>query len=290
MEELTIAPKTEGKGRSFRALGLSTVMANGLWDKSDGGNFERPVYASFAASEGEIRPFVANLMTGRQALKGGNNHRKAGYEFLKSIGYKVFYQRHEEGTVATLYLPDLCALDPGMVDPEGIKFVMLPGKAYLAREAARMPVAEIVRYARHLPFVKEKNTPVEDWRGHVSADWTEPLSVEVLTDMVPLSYLFTLFLGNRSRSPVPPDGKFFISLFLTCLKLGLASYPGESYYARSEFGKNARYGFSQNGDGGLVQGIAFQATHEEINAVLAAECTEYFKRVAVEIRFPDRRG
>ena len=207
LDELVIAPKnSDGKCRAFRALKVSAVMADTLWPMGASDKHDRPVYATFAASEGEIRPFVANLLCGRPAVPTDNrSYRRrgydSGYEFMRSVGYKVLWQRHEEGTLATVYLPDLVALDPGMVDPKGIKFVVVPGANYLADEAKKMSVDKIVSYVRGLPLVKEVNTPEKDWRGHVREGWEESLSREALAGMVPLSYLFTLYLSNRSRAP-----------------------------------------------------------------------------------------
>jgi hypothetical protein len=286
-EEVVISPKTEGKGKAFRAMKVSAVMADALWEMGESDKHDRPVYATFVASEGEIRPFVANLVTGRPATPTDSTHyhrrAEAGYEFMRSAGYKVTYQKHEEGTAATLFLPDLLALDPGMVDPKGIKFVIVAGKEYLETEAKKMPVKAIVDYVRRLPLVKEENEPEKDWRGHLVEGWKEPLSREVLEDMVPMSYLFALYLGNRSRAPIPPDGRFYLELFLACLKRGLASWPveGRPGYSREHFGQNAAYKFTEENaeSAKLAPSVAFMADHEEVEGVLAAECSEYFRRV-----------
>jgi len=294
LTEVVIAPKTEGKGRAFRAMKVSAVMADGLWPQSGNkdGKYDRPVCATFVSSEGEIRPFVANLLSGRPAIPLGNSnyHRRhgtdSGYEFMKSVGYKAFFFRVEEGTAATVYLPDLFAVDPGMVDPSGARFVILESKDKLAKEAEKMEVEDTVDYVRALPMVKEVNEAEKDWRGTVREGWKEPLSKEVLADMVPMAYLFTLYLSNRSRAPIPPDGRFYVQFLVACLKHGLASWPGDSSYYRNdyyrndrEFGKHGSFGFSEeNADAArLVQPIAFKATHEEIEALLSEQCAEYFR-------------
>lgn len=288
LEEVVISPKNSEKGRAFCAMHVASVSADALWELGKSDKHDRPVYATFAASDGEIHPFVANLLCGRPAIPvpsdrtyRGRRGTDSGYEFMKSVGYKVAWQRHEEGTLATLYLPELLALDPGMVDPKGVKFVVVPGADYLAAEARKMPVAEIVAYARKLPFVKEENEPERDYQGHVLRGWEEPLSRELLVEMVPLSYLFTLYLSNRSRAPIPPDGKFYLQLLLACLKQGLASLTSDGpSYGGKKFGRNESYKFSENGAeaGKLGRTVAFMATHEEVEATLAAECESFFKR------------
>lgn len=294
LDEVVIHPKTNtGKGRAFQAIKVAAIMADGLWEESGSKDqkHERPIYATFVASDSALRPFIANLCTGRPAVPLSNNHtwrrrgNDSGYEFLKSVGYKVCWQKTTEGTAATVYLPELVDLDPGMVDPEGIKFVVIPGAAYLKREVEKMPaglIDTIVDYARKLPVVREQNKPEKDHRGHLEIGWEEPFSREALAEMVPLSYLFTLYLSNRSRAPIPPDGRFYLGLLLSCLKHGLASWSNAGGRRDDDrFGHNTTYGFIEEGivEGRLSSGIAFMAKHEQIEALLASECVEYFKRV-----------
>jgi hypothetical protein len=168
-----------------------------------------------------------------------------------------------------------------MVDPKGIKFVVVPGLGYLTKQAVVMPVEEVVDYARALHMAKEANEPERDWQGHVQQGWTEPLSREVLAKWVPLSYLFTLYLSNRSRAPIPPDPKFYMQLLLACFKQGLASLStADSYSREKRFGHNVKYGFTEEGteEGGLSGGVAFSATHEELESLLAETCADYFAR------------
>src|SRR3990167_7260915 len=130
LTEVVIAPETGKKGRSFGALHLASATADALWPggATKKGYVSRPVYAVFLGSDAEMRPFAANLQLGRLAATGEHRrrHRQGGYEFLKSAGYRQAVQRHEEGAVLTVYLPELLNLDPGMVDPEIVRFVLAP--------------------------------------------------------------------------------------------------------------------------------------------------------------------
>lgn len=284
MNELTeyiIEPKTE-KGRAFRAFRLAAVTADGLWDVGSIDKHKRPVYATFATSEGEARPFLANLLTGRPAVPLTNSSRgAAGYEFLRSAGYRYFQDKGPAGTIVTVYLPDLFALDPGMVDPDGVKFVVLPPSAYLAGEAHSMPVGDMVTHARRLPWVRELNQRPgkDDWRRD---RWQEPLPVEYLRHLAPLSYLFALYLSNRSRAPIPPDGRFYFQLMLACLREGVATLPTEDrsyHYESNKFGEKTAFKFTAAGldVGGLGPAIAFSAKHNDVEGILAAECSTYFE-------------
>lgn len=292
LDELVIhSPESPGKkGRAFRALKVSAIMADALLPFQVGDKHDRPVYACFAGSEAEMRPFAANLLCGRPAVPLGNQNRpyrrnrgaESGYEFMRSAGYKTFFQRHEEGTILTVYLPELVALDPGMVDPKGVKFLVIPGAGYLEAEAKKLPTKmaeDCVSYARALPAVVKANEPERDWRGHVYSHWVEPLPRERLTELVPLSYLFALYLGNRTRAPIPPSGLFYIQLLLACLDRKLAAFSGDG--DRETFGQNKVYKFLEEGaeEGKLGDSIAFMADHEEVEVILAAECATYFSRV-----------
>lgn len=288
LPEVVIEPKNQdGKGRAFRAMRLCVVMADSLWEYGESEKHHRPIYASFIGSENELRPFVANLLCGRPAVAKNDSYRDyrrssgAGYEFMKSATYKTLWQRFEEGAVATVYLPELLALDPGMVDPKGIKFVALPGAAYLENEATKMDVTDCVTYVRSLPLVKGVNEPYRDYNGHIPSYWKEPLPEELLAAMVPLSYLFTLYLSNRSRAPIPPDGRFYLQLLVACLHQGLASWSSENSYREKSFGQNVSYRFIEvdTAEGKLAPGVAFSATHEEIEELLAKECETYFNRI-----------
>ena len=64
-----------------------------------------------------------------------------------------------------------------------------------------------------------------------------------------------------------------------CIQTGMTA-AHHLYSGNGGFGQNKTYKFVEEdlGHGRLAPGIAFSATHEEVEAVLAAECEEYFKR------------
>lgn len=286
----TIAPKSDSeKSRAFSALCTAYVTADRLWDLGASDKHDRPIYATFAASEGEIRPFIANLLCGRIAVpESDSTYRRrrgqeAGLEFMRSAGYKVAYQRFEQGTLATIYLPDFFMHDPGMVDPAKVSFVCLPGSAYLESQAQRLDIDRMVRYARLLPRVKKVNRKPEWWDRHEGKKPYEgPLEDARLTALAPLSYLFCLYLSNRSRAPMPPDGRFYLQVLLACLGEGLASFSTTEYGARSEgFGLYKSFGFAEevSQEAQLAPGIALHTKHQDLEDLLASECAEYFERI-----------
>ncbi len=259
MRDVVIAPQQEGKGRSFRATLVAAVEADSLWSGGETAtDHMRPVWAMFAGSEQELRPFGANLMTGRKVMFADGKRaygRKARekLEVLRSAGFATIRQRTLDGALLTAYLPDLFQIDPGMVDPAGAKFICMPNIADMAAQTI-----EVEPIARHVERL-----------GH-------PLDASKLRALVPLSFLFAAYLDRRTRFPLLADGRFYLQLLCACLKEGLASWPAETRsYRQEDFGHHSRFGFSAHAvdDVRLVEPIAFKATHDEIGAILDEQVT-----------------
>jgi hypothetical protein len=265
MREVRIEPKEEGKGRTFFSTCLATVECDNLWE---GGQTStdtvRPVWAMFAGSEQELRPFIANVTLGKKILIGGDRNayrrKEDRMEFLKSTGYQTVWQREPEGSVVTVFLPDLFQLDPGMVDPSGAAFIILPPTAWAASQ-------------------KIEAEPILDHVMSLEPNLEACIKRDDLAQLVPLSFLFGAYLDRRTRCPLVSDGRFYLQLMLACLDKGLASWSGDGYSRR--FGVHARFRFTEEGTAriGLDQGLAFQASHESIESVLSQQVELFFSIV-----------
>ncbi len=276
MQTLTIAPQQEGKGRSFTATLLSYVTADRLW--SGGGtstDTNRPVWIMYAASEGEASPFTANLRLGRKALMGEKSSysRKKSpcVELLKSAGYAFSTQRFSEGSVVTAYLPELFNLDPGMVDPKGASFIVLPSKEW--QDTQNLDIRACVQHAVAIGATKE-----------VSKDTTRPTSptAEQVAGLVPLAALFGIYLDRRTRAPLVPDLRFHVQLLIACLREGKASLSMTDTYSRDRiFGQNSATMLSEHNtcNVGLTPGVAFHSYHTDIEQTLAEQVTLYYREV-----------
>jgi len=279
--DVRIEPKVAGKGRTFCATYLASASADMLWEggETDTGDIERPVFAVFAGSDAELRPFVANLMLGRRGLVGDNGYSrraKKGFEFLKSAGFRYLWQREQEGSVVTVYLPELFLMDPGMVDPKAAKFVLLPSASWAARQ--EIDAAPIVKHARRLEIVKRVNKAPNVFEGS-REDFKEVLPDDKLAALVPTAYLFAAFLDRRTRAPLLADGRFYLQVMLACLNEGLASWSPTKDWGDPLFGEHKALAFAEYGttDAGYLPGLAFMAEHEELEALLAREVTTYFE-------------
>lgn len=204
MRDYTIQPEAGKKGRAFSAKLTAMVVGDRLWS-AGGGETIRPIWAQFVGTDAELRPFATNLKLGRKAeptdnRRGGNSDR---VEFLRSVGYQMAWQREPEGTILTVYHPDLFRLDPGMVDPAGATFVMLVPRwwteaqtvdaeaaraslfaAYLDRRTRCPLVADVAFYRQLLAAALETGIarqPKEDckWaRGSFAAEGLERAGVD----------------------------------------------------------------------------------------------------------------
>lgn len=264
MRDVIIAPADEGKGRTFRATMLASVEADLLWQGGlNSGDHIRPVWAMFAGSDQEMRAFSANLQMGRRitfARRGGYSRKEDRMEFLKSSGFRSIWQREEEGSIVTVFLPELIEIDPGMVDPMGIKFVLLPSHDWHA--AQHLDIQPMIKHAERL----------QDFS--LAADWVE--------DWAPTAFLFAAYLDRRTRCPLVADGRFFLQLMLACLKVGAATFavPGGYQYARDlGFGVHGSRQYFEDctADVGLRPGIAFKADHEGFEKLLAEQVELFFR-------------
>lgn len=255
MTPLHIAPRVDRADRKSRVFS-ATILAHATVD--DGDNL-RPAYVAFAGEDTELRPFVANLRDGRQATDGS----RLRVELLKTARYEWAWARYPEGAVATAFLPDFCRADPGMVDPELVEFLCLPGRRWADRQAFR-DRARVAEYGEAL--VRERRDARELFPD------AEPDGVRAAVDrLVPHAHLFCVYLDRRTRAPLPADGRFFVQVFLASLRLGLAHRLGRGYRGpRAEGLEDA--GIAPEG------AVLFRASQEAAEGMLADEVREFFGR------------
>lgn len=273
MKEYVIQPREEGKGRSFGATCAALITAYGAFAEGCEGKTIRPVWALFANTDSELRSFVANLKGGRKAQPPGYGKKgdESRLEFLRSVGYQVSWQREAEGALATIYHPELFRLDPGLIDPRGISFVLLVPSDW--SQAQDVDVATAVRHVVGIsPHVGE----------------------ERLSSLVSTAYLFAAYLDRRTRCPLVADGRFYLQLLVAALETGVASLPGSdigrrgSMYMREEWGRHAHHQFNveigtgYDGSGlhtiGLDHAISVLVKHPAFEEFLAEQVTLFFER------------
>jgi hypothetical protein len=257
------------KGRSFTGTCVAVAVARGLDETATQVEALRPVWASFAGSDMALRPFVSNLRLGRKADPAGVHKPKPNQrlEFLKTSGYQVGWQREAEGSIATLFLPELVKLDPGMNDHLTIRFVMLVPQWWLWQQEAAMQRAE--------PAVQ-----------HLERAGKYPIERTTALELVPSASLFAAYLDRRTRCPIIADARFHLQLLCASLDAGMASFPGDDiqyqrYGSRGNVWGCSKHGFHAEGLelAGIRHAVAFLADREEFEEMLAEQTRIYLSKV-----------
>lgn len=255
--KLTIAPKGE-KGRSFSAELLAVAQADSLWEGGGtSSDAKRPVWMVLGGSELELRAFMANLMTGKVAVEDSRRHnfdalRGTKYEILRSAGYAHHTLKVGGGAVTTLYLPDLFCLDPGMVDPEYVRFVVVPPKAWVAAQSFDLD---------------EARTLVERLSG---TRWD--VKDAEIHDKLAEGVLFLSYIDRRCRYPIPFSPALGAWLMMVCEQRKMLFRPTSHY----SYSYNREYQVEGAERVQALPGFAFNAKHDVLGEVLSTEIRRWF--------------
>lgn len=226
--QLHIDMSTSTKGRVFRAEMVAHSRFKSAEPETDKW---RPVWAMFAGTETQLRPFMANLTTGRSASERMSDRDKGTtIEFLKSKGFKTTWQRTEHGMLATIYRQDLFLVDPGMVDPSMVTFMIAPTDDFLH------PSKDAADYLRSI-VGEERIKKINQYQMLMDCDYIAALAPS-----------FCAFVDRRCYFPIPPHHRFYARFLAACLDQRLASFgtPSRSYSSR-----NGDWGRSFGEDDGM---------------------------------------
>lgn len=264
MKFLRVESKEDSKGRSFRGEIVCYALANQFWEGGENASREliRPVFAVFACSDAEARPFQANLQCGNKAqcFNDYGHDDRTKWEFMRSAKYTYVPQKHPEGVFVQVYLHDLFRNDAAMVDPNEVKFILLPAKEWLAPEDQRV--------TDHL----------RAWFGRI--DWkdrgvTAPTD-EQIEAIARTCHLWARQIAVRTKLPIPNDARFFAQALAACLLVGVSTFAGDRHSWSPPFGQHG--GFITEGLElfGLSSGIATKAKHEDIAKVFVENVEIFF--------------
>ena len=200
-------PRAAPKSRAFRAQYLAHVCARGWWPGDEGSSdATRPAWLLCAASARAARPFVANLQTGHRALltpyhAGGSwaAGPPVALELRKSAGYRFLWQRVPAAggvqALVTAYLPDLVRLDPGFIDPDGVRFLALTPQWWIAQETARAAADPA------LPAALTAHAAACGWLAAPRPGGGPPWTVDALLALLPQAVHAVTYLERRTTRP-----------------------------------------------------------------------------------------
>lgn len=288
MQRLVIekqAATKHGKTRRFSAVLLAYLTADPLWQggQTETGKTTRPVLLMVAESETALRPFMANIRLGRKAEvvsdgRSSYSREKEGYiQLLKSAGYSMTTQRVGENTIATFYLPELFNVDPGMVDPEFVRFVMAPPRWWVNKTLGELGEKGIERVTNHL----RKLGVTEDANGRPNRIRSD---VVVLLDDIPdlagMACYFAQYLDRRTRKPIPPDPAFYAQLYIAALACGMATWSAEHENKWLYHKWGATWGYKPVRESGteavgLLPMTAVNTNHETLDELMARQIRIY---------------
>jgi len=291
------------KTRRFGAALVGYIAANDWWfGGAAAAENIRPIYATFAAGEGAMRPFLANLRLGLRAvvqpyhdpLQWGN--APSGYlELLRSGGYQALEQRVGSGPdgpllLSTLYLPAVCTLDPGLIDPAAVAFVALTPQWWIRTQQALFYAdrAAVAAVAAHIQALGLLDAP----RPAGGPRWT----LDELLALVPQAVHTVTYLERRTTRPLLNTAAFALQLWLAGLERGLFTLahpvaagtrtplyrPGQSdpadrwHWARHTTPRYQTFWAYGVADLGLAEPVACHTTHALVDTFLAAQVQRYF--------------
>lgn len=255
--QVAASDSRKSKGRSFAGTLVAWVEGKALWALGDSNkNTTRPIWALFFVHTGEAGAFIANLQMGHAVETEGR--RPSTWEFLRSAGYEYALQRYPEGVAVNVYLPELFALTPGLLDAKYVRFVILPPAAWLEEATS---AEELELQEAHV----RKSVPLPE-----DTDITYPCK---------LAGIFLHRLNARTRAPLIADARFAAQILVAALDQGIATMACESASSWSPPWGQGKHGYVEHSieAAKLCQGVAVNTTHDALESFLAEQVAVFDK-------------
>lgn len=179
---------------------------------------EDPIFMELCATEGQLRPLVANLRTAREAtiLDGTTN----GKPLILNKTSPLSWTRtmvHPGGALVCAYMPDLFDLECGMIHETHARFVCMPPMDWVRGNARDLTADEMTMIGR-----------MGLLDVGVDAEWSngKPVNapLEWLKNMFAVAVQFCARLDTRTNLPLIPDRLFKFLLMTTLLRTGACQY------------------------------------------------------------------
>lgn len=276
--------KSERKSHTFSATLLGFTMAD-YWEGHSADPL-RPALAVFATSLQEEGPFVMNLKKGQKlrAVGIGSSSQSEGYpmEFMKSAGYLFGVQRYRPrwedgalvftgGSVIEVVIQSLVDFDPGMSDPDVVRFLLSVKEDKLRNQALTFPTTRLDEMLARYDFPKVTGAPPPYDRATVLAEGRR----------------FAVALEKRGDPPVVGDPLFGVQLLLSALARGFAlRSETRHFYSPYDRGRFFEVGMARVK---RAPGLAFELSQGDCAKWFAAELAAY-KAWASRVSAPSSWG
>jgi hypothetical protein len=263
----------KAKTRSFRGVVFATVHADGIWETGRAAkDVVRPLCSVIGADDAEAGPLMANLRLGRKfgdrpPNTKADTYKFTTYEFVRSASYRWKPQRHPEGAIYQVFVPDLYAADPGMVDPDRCTFALLPALSWL--DAYPLDIDAMIDHQRGMTPRREDELP----------DDSEEM--RVLARIAPL---WLVYLDRRTTCPLVPDPRFALQLLVAGLAADVVTRGNtmKTYGDRKSWGRGM-WSYEEEGlaDMKFAPGLATNVEHKVLEPFLADQVARYYKRTSL---------
>lgn len=280
-------PVQPDKTRRFAAIMLGYITADALWEGGAAVNktARRPVYLALGGPETTLRPFIYNMKSGRKAaltndINTSSFDRDANWvETLKTGGYETIWQRGQESHICTMLMPELFAIDPGMIEPERCAFASVAPNWWADAQmkviaADHNLCGRIFRHAKAIGLMGDSNKRLIP----IPTSWNE----DIILDLLPQAGHFYLMLDKRTRRPLINDLAFAVQLYAAALHHGLASFwraPGQSIYGEMWGYSKAAWAAGFVADNpqllGFRQGVLLATSQNNLDGFLANQIRLY---------------
>jgi len=267
MSERVRVERAGSKGRAFEARLVGSVVSSMLEGYKSDDKIMNPTYAVLLGDESSLRAIVANMKTGRKLWlidrpinRRAHTNPYPTLELTKKTKWSFYWQHMPEGSTVQIFNNDLIEQDPGLIDPDEIKFVAPVVRHWCDNQN------EII--AKVDPYIGEwcKTILETYWQN---ADYNERKWHERANSLVYCATTFCLYADRRSRVPILPSLRFQVRLFLECLKAGIVRYSSANKYQRETFGENGPVFTSDNEALGFVECLQCRSNQEAFEAVVA---------------------
>lgn len=219
----------KGKGRIFAGDMATFITWNGSGAKTGIKDSPDPIYMDIVGTEGQLRPLIANMRTGRTMALGDGLYRSSKTLTLAKAAPLVWPKMgiHPSGALQVAYVPDLFDLECGMIHESHVTFVCMPPVSWVRDNARPLTKNEMTLCGRmglldRSVILSEDLAHDRGWNPRErSAQFASP---EWLAEMITCAVQFCARLDTRTNYPLLPDPMFKFLVMIEFMRLDMIRF------------------------------------------------------------------